>query len=722
MEAPKDDSKPLEPLKPRKKRKSSHVGKPRDKECLHCSTAFYDDSKQNSMKFCGPKCQGAFKRAKKGILALKDMRVTCAYCDVEFSPSVANAKYCTVLCRRLHKDADCPPELSRTVECLECGGHLMGRISVKHLEEHGLTVSGYLAKHEGSSVYSDLARWKISAVRDASWSDESRELLSASLTAYYAEHEVWNKGLTKEDHPGIDAAARKKSVRYRGEGNPFYGKKHKRSWLRASPCTKAYDSGQVSSWKISRLHARIVQALRDRGYKVELEHYFPMPEGHPSHPVDIYLPDLNLALEVDGCLYHKCDTHRSWEKVSSDWSTALKRKAERDALVMQTAPSWGIRLVRFWEHDFLSGTKGVGLSLEQAWSKLCASLGISSEGPPFPRDKETLSPNLEILLTHSSLRDSHKWTPQEATVYWRQRGFPYYGMTPSHFVRDFGHLQRLKALLTEDPPLKNLIGMKPLRYFYPQIWSCSSKGNLSPEALFSSDEHLFKLMVNRKKYAKDFSAGAIRTGLKLMTRAPGHFYPALALWLLRKYGHESHDPLIVLDPCAGFGGRLLGAMAHHKDTHYTGVDPWEANIDSARSLCEFYGFETRTSFHQAPAEKALLTLPKHSYDISLTSTPFFDLESYGAIEGDSTQSYPTYTSWLEGFVGGIAAGLDHALKPQGNALFHLGPDKKLQEDFVLIFKAKGFMLKESLTLEVSSVLAKKRRPDVVLVFTKGNMT
>ena len=85
MEAPKDDSKPLEPLKPRKKRKSSHVGKPRDKECLHCSTAFYDDSKQNSMKFCGPKCQGAFKRAKKGIPVLKDMRVICAFCDVDFS-------------------------------------------------------------------------------------------------------------------------------------------------------------------------------------------------------------------------------------------------------------------------------------------------------------------------------------------------------------------------------------------------------------------------------------------------------------------------------------------------------------------------------------------------------------------------------------------------------------------------------------------------------------
>jgi hypothetical protein len=93
------------------------------------------------------------------------------------------------------------------------------------------------------------------------------------------------------------------------------------------------------------------------------------------------------------------------------------------------------------------------------------------------------------------------------------------------------------------------------------------------------------------------------------------FRPMTAKWLVMRF-----DAMRVLDPCAGWGGRMLGAMA--VDTHYLGID---SNVDLRtgydrllRLLAPHSHSDVRMIFR--PAETIdFASLPP--YDCIITSPP-----------------------------------------------------------------------------------------------------
>lgn len=126
----------------------------------------------------------------------------------------------------------------------------------------------------------------------------------------------------------------------------------------------------------------------------------------------------------------------------------------------------------------------------------------------------------------------------------------------------------------------------------------------------------------------------------------------------------------VLDPCAGFGGRLLGAWTSRNVQTYVGIDP---NTRLQRPYQQMIGWlqrhfpytvnggsgpKTATIISQ-PAEDVPLDLlmsylpPDNNggYDLAFTSPPYFTKEQYNNQE--STQSnirYPVYDQWRNGFL------------------------------------------------------------------------
>lgn len=100
------------------------------------------------------------------------------------------------------------------------------------------------------------------------------------------------------------------------------------------------------------------------------------------------------------------------------------------------------------------------------------------------------------------------------------------------------------------------------------------------------------------------------------------YRPMTAKWLFERFGARR-----VLDPCAGWGGRLLGAMAI--DAHYMGVD---SNIDLRpcynrllKALRPHSRSEVRM-FYQPAETVAFESLP--AYNCICTSPPYDDLEIY----------------------------------------------------------------------------------------------
>lgn len=107
--------------------------------------------------------------------------------------------------------------------------------------------------------------------------------------------------------------------------------------------------------KIREARARQVLPFRDTKPEIEVQRYlsslsldfkkhWPIPGS--KHQYDVLIPRLKVAIEVDGCYWHKC--FRCFPDVNYD---ALQVTIERDESINLHAQHSGWKMVRIWEHD-----------------------------------------------------------------------------------------------------------------------------------------------------------------------------------------------------------------------------------------------------------------------------------------------------------------------------------------------------------------------------------
>lgn len=127
------------------------------------------------------------------------------------------------------------------------------------------------------------------------------------------------------------------------------------------------------------------------------------------------------------------------------------------------------------------------------------------------------------------------------------------------------------------------------------------------------------------------------------------FMPSYAKALYEYFGL----PKIVLDPCSGWGDRMLGAEVAGIEK-YIGFDPNVAlrpGYADIMKLCghqptelasEYIGFSNSYKIYSTPFELGATALEDNSVDFIFTSPPFFDYEIY-------TDTNPKYRDWIKGF-------------------------------------------------------------------------
>ena len=110
------------------------------------------------------------------------------------------------------------------------------------------------------------------------------------------------------------------------------------------------------------------------------------------------------------------------------------------------------------------------------------------------------------------------------------------------------------------------------------------------------------------------------------------FKPLVARWICLNY-----KPTTILDFCAGWGGRLLGALS--TNTNYIGYDTNTDLIEPYTKLLEECDSSGTAQIYFEDSSKA--DFSAHTYDMILTSPPYF-------LSGSSTQEryphMPSYTS------------------------------------------------------------------------------
>jgi 16S rRNA G966 N2-methylase RsmD len=185
-------------------------------------------------------------------------------------------------------------------------------------------------------------------------------------------------------------------------------------------------------------------------------------------------------------------------------------------------------------------------------------------------------------------------------------------------------------------------GMKLCEHFFPNFWDIEdSKGN-SFRKLWADPQLLEKVLRwNRKSHSTPYLSELRRGvyfcgGLCKSTM----YRPQIARLVTKGCGR-------VLDPCMGWGGRLLGSVA--SGAEYVGFDPNTETFRHLNEMVEFLGIQHKVRLICDDA----LNMDSYDlgkFDVVLTSPPYFDLEVYSHETTQSVASRTTYEAWNNGFL------------------------------------------------------------------------
>jgi SAM-dependent methyltransferase len=131
----------------------------------------------------------------------------------------------------------------------------------------------------------------------------------------------------------------------------------------------------------------------------------------------------------------------------------------------------------------------------------------------------------------------------------------------------------------------------------------------------------------------------------------------------------------LLDPCAGYGDRLLGAIASGMVSQYVGVDPNVALHDGYRQIMADFGWRLdQVELLAEPFEDVRRDF-SDQFDLVFTSPPFWTTEIYEENNypnnHQSTTRYKQLDHWLHRFLWPLLRRCYLALRPGGYMVIHL---------------------------------------------------
>jgi 16S rRNA G966 N2-methylase RsmD len=232
-------------------------------------------------------------------------------------------------------------------------------------------------------------------------------------------------------------------------------------------------------------------------------------------------------------------------------------------------------------------------------------------------------------------------------------------------------------------------GMKVMRKHMRHFHNVANYKGQSVRTLWKKENLEKALRFNRQQHSTPYSSEIIRSlsftnGLGKVTM----YRPAIAKKVV-----EYFDAKTVLDVCAGWGGRMIGSKSTDlKNVLYTGIDPCIKTYQGLCAICDELKL-TGVILINKPAEIALLELPENkTFDIALTSPPYYNLEIYSDETNQSTSVARDYKSWIDNFLKPVIIGVIKRVKYSCWSVKNFKTDKKynLLDDVIKIHEENGW--------------------------------
>ena len=167
----------------------------------------------------------------------------------------------------------------------------------------------------------------------------------------------------------------------------------------------------------------------------------------------------------------------------------------------------------------------------------------------------------------------------------RADGFPIYSLNRQKKLEQLWQLLRYDraGLIADGVVGQSMHGLALAWHYQPHAWSVRCGNMLTPSEVFRDDDLLRNALAQRMRLGSCKTKSDLRKALRTFTGTQGvsNFRPTAAAAIYDRYLPEEGGT--VWDMSAGFGGRLLGALASRKVTKYIGTDPAAKTMDG---LCE----------------------------------------------------------------------------------------------------------------------------------------
>lgn len=264
------------------------------------------------------------------------------------------------------------------------------------------------------------------------------------------------------------------------------------------------------------------------------------------------------------------------------------------------------------------------------------------------------------------------------------------------------------------------IGMKLSEHYCPNFYDIESAKGVSYKSLWTAENLEKILRWNRKSHSTPYIS-EIKRGIYFCC---GLTKNTMYRPQMMKLACDRYNAQRVLDPCAGWGGRMLGAVA--AGAHYTAFEPNTTTYNNLQKIINFLGIQNSVTLICDDARN-MLQYKIEPVDLVLTSPPYFDLEVYTHEKTQSITGTSSYREWADGFLRDIIKlGIDH-LKPEGLSCWNVGKvGKNDMNDDVLKYHIEfGYSKKEVLEVRSSKRQAnqnqskKQKSSDTTVVFKFG---
>ena len=294
----------------------------------------------------------------------------------------------------------------------------------------------------------------------------------------------------------------------------------------------------------------------------------------------------------------------------------------------------------------------------------------------------------------------------------------YYSYSDSDLLKDWNALIKWNARVDTMASTQR-VGMKLCEHFFPNFFDIENKDGNSFKSLWKADKLEKVLRWNRKSHSTPYLS-ELRRGIYFnYNLAKSTMYrPQMAKMVITNLGAKR-----VLDPCAGWGGRMLGVVA--AGAEYVAFEPNTETYEGLLKLIKLLGIEDKVRIIKDSA----LEMDKYDigeFDLILTSPPYFDLEVYSHEDTQSIKGCDTYSMWVNNFLKPlIELSISH-MKQNGWSCWnvHNVGKMKMIDDVKVIHEGYNNQKVFSVTSskrQTNQTVSKNKNADVTICYSKSDI-